>query len=166
MPRRIKGNRTARPILVFFTRVGAPFHATTSGLRGLTAGCWHAGACSLRCKQLGLLVGKKKRKSFVVKSSDGGEREREREGHGAWRGLENEASQRENKAEKRGRDAMCCTPEPLRKGGRRRRRRRRRWRRWRRWRKEGGMMGRESVPLHAHYHLFIWKTSLHRSRAG
>lgn len=30
----------------------------------------------------------------------------------------------------------------------------------------GGDDGRESVPLHAHYHLFIWKTSLHRSTAG
>ena len=31
---------------------------------------------------------------------------------------------------------------------------------------ERGDDGRESVPLHAHYHLFIWKTSLHRYTAG
>lgn len=46
---------------------------------------------------------------------------------------------------------------------------RRMWTRWRRRRKAcvcGGDDGRESVPLHAHYHLFIWKTSLHRSTAG
>lgn len=74
-------------------------------------------------------------------------------------------SQWENKGGKRGRCAMCCTPEPWENEGEGGRMKRRRWSRRRRRRKVGDD-GRESVPLHAHYHLFIWKTSLHRYTAG